>query len=141
MLFRRPPRRDRPNHQPAAGHRRAAVGRGLGLVVLAGLLALALGACGPSQAAQDPPTPTASNGPTVTIKDLAYAPKALTVPAGTTVTWAWHDGAIAHDVKGPGFKSKVVSQGTFAHRFTQPGTYPYLCSLQPNMTGTIEVTP
>jgi plastocyanin len=30
--------------------------------------------------------------------------------------------------------------GTFGHRFDQPGSYRYLCTLHPNMTGVIEVT-
>jgi plastocyanin len=33
-----------------------------------------------------------------------------------------------------------VADGTFRHRFTQPGTAKYRCTLHPNMTGTIEVT-
>jgi plastocyanin len=111
------------------------------LVVLVGLLApvLALSACSTSDAATDGPT-VDSGGPTVTIKDLAYTPKTLTVPAGATVTWVWQDGAIAHDVRGDGFRSKVIAEGTFGHRFDQPGTYDYVCTLHPNMTGTIEVT-
>jgi plastocyanin len=109
------------------------------LVALVGLLALALSACGSSGATTTTPA-TDPGGPTVTIKDLAYTPKALTVAAGDTVTWVWQDGAIAHDVKGDGFRSEVIADGTFGHRFTEPGTYDYLCTLHPNMTGTIEVT-
>jgi hypothetical protein len=35
-------------------------------------------------------------------------------------------GAIAYDVKGDGFKSKVMAEGTLSHRFGQPGTYEYM---------------
>lgn len=113
----------------------------LRLVVLAGLLALALSACGSGEAPEAPVAAAGNDGgPTVTIEDMAYAPATLTVGVGATVTWVWQDGAIAHDVKGPGFKSKVVSEGTFSHRFTEPGTYEYLCTLHPNMTGRIEVS-
>jgi plastocyanin len=111
----------------------------LRLVVLAGVLALALSACGTSGATTTTP-PADQAGPTVAIEDLAYTPERLTVPAGATVTWAFRDGAVAHDVKGPGFKSTVMAEGTFRHRFTQPGSYDYLCTLHPTMTGTIEVT-
>jgi plastocyanin len=117
-----------------------AAGRRLVLLVLAGLLALALGACGSGQAAETPQATAGTGGPTVTIKDLAYTPEKLTVAAGATVTWVWQDGAIAHDVKGDGFKSKVIAEGTFPHRFDQPGTYQYRCTLHPTMTGVIEVT-
>jgi plastocyanin len=109
------------------------------LVALAGLLALALGACGTDEASTAA-TAAGNGGPTVTIKDMAYTPQTLTVGVGATVTWVWRDGAIAHDVKGDGFRSKVQAEGTFRHRFTQPGTYDYLCTLHPNMTATIEVT-
>jgi plastocyanin len=121
---------------------RGSIGRRLGLLALAGLLALVLSACGSGAASEAPPAATADNnaGPTVTIQDLAFTPATLTVPAGTTVTWVWRDGAIAHDVKGDGFRSKVQTEGTFSHRFTQPGTYDYLCTLHPNMKGTIEVS-
>jgi plastocyanin len=109
------------------------------LVALAGLLALALGACGTSGASTTAPA-AGDGGPTVAVQDLAYTPQRLTVPAGATVTWVWRDGAIAHDVKGDGFRSQVITQGTFRHRFDQPGSYDYLCTLHPNMTGVIEVT-
>jgi plastocyanin len=109
------------------------------LAALAGLLALALSACGTSGATTT--APAAEDGePTVAIQDLAYTPEQLTIPAGATVTWVWRDGAVAHDVKGDGFRSKVMAEGTFRHRFSQPGTYDYLCTLHPNMTGTIEVS-
>jgi plastocyanin len=109
------------------------------LAALVGLLALALSACSTSDAATDAPAAD-PGGPTVTIQDLAYTPETLTVPVGATVTWVWRDGAIAHDVKGDDFRSQVMAEGTFTHRFAQPATYDYVCTLHPNMTGTIEVT-
>jgi plastocyanin len=143
MVIRGPLRHDPPDRQPGTvtGHGLVPMGRRLVLVALAGLLALALSACGSGEASEAPPA-TADNAsaPTVTIQDLAYTPETLTIQAGATVTWVWQDGAIAHDVKGDGFQSKVMSEGTFSHRFDQPGTYDYLCTLHPNMTGVIEVT-
>jgi plastocyanin len=143
MASRAPARHDPRNRRPttATGHGLVPVGRRLAALALAGLLALALSACG-SGAAAEAPEAAAGNGtgPTVVIQDLAYTPRTLTVQAGTTVTWVWRDGAIAHDVKGDGFRSQVITEGTFSHRFDQPGTNNYLCTLHPNMTGTIEVT-
>jgi plastocyanin len=43
-------------------------------------------------------------------------------------------------VSGDDFASEVMSEGTFRNRFDDPGTYDYVCTLHPNMTGTIEVT-
>ena len=102
------------------------------------LVALLLSACGEGDAS---PTATGDdNGPNVVIRDLAFEPERLTVGAGDRVTWRWDDGAINHDVVGDGFGSGVMSEGTFAQRFDDPGTYEYECTLHPNMTGTIEVT-
>jgi plastocyanin len=143
MAFPGPLRHHPRTSQPRmlTDHGLVPVDRRLVLVALAGLLALALSACGSGEAAETPPAVAGNDGgPTVTIQDLAYTPETLTVPAGSTVTWVWRDGAIAHDVKGPGFKSEVMAEGTFRHRFSEPGSYQYLCTLHPNMTGTIEVT-
>ncbi len=109
------------------------------LATVAALLALALSACGTDEASSAA-TAADPDGPTVTIEDLEFAPETLTVEAGDTVTWVWNDGAIDHDVAEDGFKSEVMSEGTFSHRFNEPGTYDYICNLHPNMTGTIEVT-
>jgi plastocyanin len=137
MAFLRPFTR-RPLDRPI-GDRPVPGGSRLVLAALAGLLALVLGACATDEASEAA-TPAGADGSTVAIQDMAYTPETLTVPAGSTVTWVWRDGAIAHDVKGAGFKSKVVAEGTFSHRFEKPGTYDYLCTLHPNMKGTIEVT-
>ena len=102
-------------------------------------VALALSACGAGEASTAT-TGDATTGPTVVIRDLAFDPETLTVGAGDTVTWRWDDGAIDHDVVGDGFRSDVMSEGTFRHQFEEPGTFEYECSLHPNMTGTIEVT-
>ena len=110
----------------------------LTLAVLAGLAVLALSACGSGEASTAAAEPDV-DGPTVTIEDMAFAPETLTVEASDTVTWVWNDGAIDHDVAGDDFQSEVISEGTFQHRFDESGTYDYVCTLHPNMTGTIEV--
>jgi plastocyanin len=103
------------------------------------LAALALSACGEGDASTAATTYD-TNGSAVVIRDLAFEPETLTVEAGDTVTWSWEDGAIDHDVVGDGFRSDVMSEGTFRHRFDEPGTYAYECTLHPNMTATIEVS-
>jgi plastocyanin len=108
------------------------------ILALAGLLVLVLSACGASDAS--PAATAGDDGRTVVIEDLAFAPETLTVEAGDTVTWVWRDGSIDHDVSGDDFASEVMSEGTFRNRFDDPGTYDYVCTLHPNMTGTIEVT-
>ena len=114
--------------------------RRLMLTALTGAVVLALSACGAGDAST-PATAANSDGrPTVVIEDLAFDPQTLRIEAGDTVTWIWNDGEIDHDVSGNDFKSEVISEGTFSHRFDNPGTHEYVCTLHPNMTGTIEVT-
>lgn len=111
----------------------------LRVAVAAGLLALSLAACGGASATGDA-APAGGDGPRVLVTDLAYQPETLTVTAGTTVTWAFDDGAVRHDVVGDGFASELIADGTFSHTFETPGTYAYRCTLHPSMTGTVEVT-
>jgi plastocyanin len=108
------------------------------LAAVIGFMALTLGACGTGEAST--PASTGTDGSVVVIEDLAFEPETLTVEVGDTVTWTWMDGAIAHDVAGDDFQSEAMSEGSFRHRFDEPGTYEYVCTLHPNMTGTIEVT-
>lgn len=106
-------------------------------------------ACTSSYAATDPEVGAASADDTVEVAaalsvrvdEMAFAPASLTVPVSSTVNWVWQDAPITHDVVGEGFQSEIQSAGTFSHTFEEAGTYRYICSLHPSMTGTIEVTP
>lgn len=112
----------------------AAVAAALALPVLAG--------CGGDSAAAPAgarlePGETASA--TVVVKNLKFAPKAVTVKAGQAVTWTFDDGGIPHDVKGSALQSPHMAKGTWTHRFDSPGTYTYICSIHPFMKGTVTV--
>ncbi len=77
----------------------------------------------------------------VAIENFTFHPQALTVKAGTTVTWTNKDD-IPHAIAAVGkqFKSKVMdTDNSYSFTFTTPGTYAYFCSLHPHMTGTIVV--
>jgi len=77
----------------------------------------------------------------VKIDNFSFSPAALTVPAGTTVTWTNRDD-IPHTVVSTDgvFKSKVLdTDEKFSFTFTKPGTYPYFCSVHPKMTGKVFV--
>jgi plastocyanin len=110
------------------------------LTALTGAVVLALSACGTGDASTPAAAADGDGRPTVVIEDLAFEPESLRIEAGDTVTWIWRDGEIDHDVSGDDFQSEVMSEGTFRHRFDKPGTHEYVCTLHPNMTGTIEVT-
>lgn len=78
----------------------------------------------------------------VSIVDNDFSPRSVTVSAGSQVTWS-NDGALPHTVTSDtgGFDSGILTPGAgFAVRLTTPGTYDYVCTLHPEMTGTIVVT-
>jgi plastocyanin len=104
------------------------------------------GGGGAETAQQD--TGTAAAGVTrVSLKGIAFNPKALTVSKGTTVEWK-NDEDVNHDVTktggaGPDFKSGAsggMAQGaTFKHTFDTPGKIEYVCTVHPNMTAEVTV--
>lgn len=86
-------------------------------------------------------SPAFADGSSVTIKNFDYMPMALTVAAGTTVTWKNLDGEPHTVVSVDGlFRSRALDEGdSFAFTFSRPGTYKYVCSIHPQMVGTITV--
>jgi plastocyanin len=87
--------------------------------------------------AQEKPASTAE----VKIDNFSFGPAAITVSAGTTVTWINRDD-IPHTVVSTEkvFKSKVLdTDEKFSYTFTKPGEYPYFCSIHPKMTGKVIV--
>ena len=78
---------------------------------------------------------------TVVLQDSWFGPPVVQVPVDTTVTFVWNDGGNRHDVVfDDGVASEVIGTGTFARTFTEPGDYPYVCTLHSFMIGRIEVT-
>jgi len=87
--------------------------------------------------------PAAARGAThqVDIVDFAFAPATLTITVGDTVTWTNRD-AIEHTATSTGgaFDSGLLAQNaSWSMTFTAPGTYDYLCTPHPTMTGRIVV--
>jgi plastocyanin len=100
----------------------------------------------PAPSAAPPPAP-ASSAPTpaatasVAITAFAYAPSDLRVTAGTEVTWTNRDPA-SHTATGDGFDTGRLATGAAgSHRFDRPGTFTYLCTVHPAMTGRVVVDP
>lgn len=78
---------------------------------------------------------------TISIRDFSFAPVAMTIAPGTTVRWKNLDGE-PHTVRSidTSFRSDPLDQNdSFAFRFDKPGTYRYVCSIHPQMVGTIVV--
>jgi plastocyanin len=91
---------------------------------------------------EPPPAAAGSAGPAaVTIRDFSFTPADLTVSVGDTVTWT-NDDDFAHTVTSSDdlFDSGDLAGGqTFEFTFTEPGRYPYVCNIHPNMTATVTV--
>jgi plastocyanin len=79
-------------------------------------------------------------GKTVTIRGLAFHPGTLTVPKGSTVTFANSDG-VTHTATDRGvFDTGRIAGGKSASiRFKQKGTFAFHCKIHPNMHGKIVV--
>ena len=84
---------------------------------------------------------TATDENTVVIREFHFAPMSLAVPAGTTVTWKNLDGEPHTVVSIEGvFRSGGLDQDdSFTFKFDKPGTYKFVCSIHPQMLGTIVV--
>jgi plastocyanin len=110
------------------------------------LLPLAVGAvllagCASGQGGEPPAGAAAKGVDEVLAKDVKFSPAIVEVPAGTTITWKFQDGSVPHDVKGDGFNSgKPRRSGGFTHTFSTPGSYDYVCTVHPQMTGRVVVT-
>ena len=87
-------------------------------------------------------TPVITSAPVlVQIKGFAYDPATITVPKGTTVTWAQMDSGVQHTVTGTDFDSGILNGGdTFKWTFKKTGTFSYTCSTHSNMIGIVVVT-
>lgn len=113
------------------------------VMVLALVAAVLMAACAGSSDGDAEADPAAGvDGPVVILRDIAFKPDSLTVPAGSTVTWVFDDRGIPHNVVATdkSFQSDTVDSGRFTYSFERPGTYEYVCTLHPQMTGTIQVT-
>ena len=75
---------------------------------------------------------------TVTIEGFAFAPAALAVSVGDTVTFTNNDNA-PHTATGDGFDTGRLRRGQSATvTISAAGTLAYRCQFHPNMRGTIQ---
>lgn len=130
--------------------RRAAAG--LGVILLTGLAACSSSPSSPSSkggSVSDKAPFTISDKPVATHqvdlpKSYKFAPRAIEVKAGTTVTWTNHDD-FPHNVlllTGPDRSSNDLAVGkSVSIRFDTPGTVYYRCNIHPaQMQGKVVVT-
>jgi len=77
----------------------------------------------------------------VEIVDFAYDPDPVTIEGGGKVIWINRD-AQPHTAtaEGGSFDTGVLEEGKLkSETFKEPGTYNYVCSIHPQMHGTVEV--
>jgi plastocyanin len=78
----------------------------------------------------------------VAIRNFAFEPKTITVPAGTAVVWTNKDEE-PHTVTSAGSRftsSKALdTDDSYKVIFSTPGTYTYYCQIHPHMVGTVIV--
>jgi plastocyanin len=76
---------------------------------------------------------------TVTIEDMKFRPASLTIHPGDTVVWQ-NDAMVPHNVIGPGFTSPTIpADQSFTWKAGQAGSFPYVCTLHPGMSGSVTV--
>jgi plastocyanin len=83
---------------------------------------------------------TASRTVTVSMKNFLFAPKTVNISRGDRVVWANTSSRPHTATKGGSFDTRIVRSGKAAAvRFNGKGTYRYICSLHPQMTGKVIV--
>lgn len=98
-----------------------------------------------------PPPPPPGGATKVAIADFSFSPSTITVSVGTTVSWT-NGGGTTHTVTSNTgvFDSGMLAPpnaqtgtpgATFSYTFSSAGTFAYHCSIHPQMTGTVTVTP
>lgn len=85
-------------------------------------------------------TPMVSDN-TIRIKKSAFDPANITISVGSTVRWVNQD-SVPHRIQfsDPAFSPVLLaSSQSGSQRFDQPGKYDYICSIHPDMQGTVTV--
>ena len=79
----------------------------------------------------------------IVIKDFMFGPTSVAVAAGSTVTWENSDEEPHTVVSDSGlFRSGALdTHESFSFKFDKPGTYHFVCSIHPQMVGTVVVRP
>lgn len=121
----------------ARTHLAARLAAGLGVAALA----LGLAAC----SAEKPPVVPSDDGAkvsvTVRVVDNRFEPSDITIQQGQAVNWVFEGASSEHDVvaKDGSFVSELMMEGSYTHVFDDAGEFDYLCSIHPEMRGSVTV--
>ena len=78
---------------------------------------------------------------TVQVTSNAFTPSLVNLRSGGVVTWVWVDTTSQHNVtfNDPLLSSQTLSSGLYSVVFQSVGTFNYVCTVHPGMTGSIVV--
>ena len=118
------------------------------LILSLGLAALAIVsvACSSGSASPTPPASIPADAITVVAKDLAFQPTEVAAPADQSFTLVLdnqedvpHNIAIKDATGAVVFKGEIINKGQEVNAIPAltAGSYPFLCEVHPDMTGTI----
>jgi len=97
----------------------------------------------PRKVVVQPSSSAAAAAPaTIAIVNFAFSPAEITVPRGTQVTWTNSDSSthgLAHKDGAPGTGVLLPGQ-TVSRTYDAAGTFDYVCSVHPYMTGRVVVS-
>jgi plastocyanin len=116
------------------------------ILALGALLLIGLAGCGSSGSSMSTSTSSASSSAAssgkIQISGFEFAPRTVTVKAGTPIVWTNEDSA-AHTAtaSGPngGFDTGTLQKGDSKTVKVKPGTYHYVCGIHPFMKATLIV--
>ena len=93
----------------------------------------------PASTPTQAPATSQTQSNAITIKNFAFSPTTLVVKKGAAVTWTNNDSA-PHQIKSATFNSDILNKGgKFSFTFSEMGSFDYMCSIHPSMTGKIIV--
>lgn len=128
---------------PTATRGRARTHLAARLAAVLGVAALAFGLAACS--AEKPPVVPSDDGAkvsvTVRVIDNRFEPSDITVEQGQAVNWVFEGASSEHDVvaKDGSFVSELMMEGSYTHVFEDAGEFDYLCSIHPEMRGSVTV--
>lgn len=77
----------------------------------------------------------------VSVNNNSFSPNLVNLARGGTVVWLWADTTSLHDVtfNDPLLSSATKNSGSHTITFQSSGTFNYVCTVHPGMTGSIVV--